>query len=61
MEELMKQTEKECNTLGEEATKYLSNTKSEVESNSSTIETRQRNVEAVLSEVAFFKFHDKWI
>ncbi|QCD84600.1 kinetochore protein NUF2 homolog [Vigna unguiculata] len=51
MEELMKQTEKECNTLGEEATKYLSNTKSEVESNSSTIETRQRNVEAVLSEV----------
>ncbi|ESW31578.1 hypothetical protein PHAVU_002G249700 [Phaseolus vulgaris] len=50
MEELMKQTEKECNIMREEATKYLSSTKSEVESKCSTTETRQRNVEAVLSE-----------
>jgi len=61
MEELMKQTEKECNIMREEATKYLSSTKSEVESKCSTTETRQRNVEAALSEVAFFKFQDKWI
>ncbi|KAL9329536.1 hypothetical protein ACSQ67_004539 [Phaseolus vulgaris] len=50
MEELMKQTEKECNIMREEATKYLSSTKSEVESKCSTTETRQRNVEAALSE-----------
>jgi len=47
--------------MGEEASKDLSSTKSEVESKCSTTETRQRNVEAVLSEVAFFKCHDKWI
>ncbi|WVZ26515.1 hypothetical protein V8G54_005059 [Vigna mungo] len=50
MEELMKQTEKECNTMRDEATKYLSSTKSEVESKSFSMEIRQRNVEAVLSE-----------
>lgn len=51
MEELRKQLEKECNIMFEEATKYLKSTKSEVESKSSATETRQRNVEAVLSEV----------
>ncbi|RDY03534.1 nuf2, partial [Mucuna pruriens] len=50
MEELRKQLEKECNIMCEEATKYLSSTKSEVESKRSATETRQRNVEAVLSE-----------
>lgn len=53
----MKQTEEECNTMRDEATKYLSSTKSEVESKSFSMEIRQRNVETVLSEVAFFKFH----
>ncbi|WVZ25124.1 hypothetical protein V8G54_003668 [Vigna mungo] len=50
IEELMKQTEKECNTMRDEATKYLSSTKSEVESKSFSMEIRQRNVEAVLCE-----------
>ncbi|KAK7319079.1 hypothetical protein RJT34_03792 [Clitoria ternatea] len=51
MEELRKQLEKECNLTCEEATKFLSRTKSEVESKRCAIETRQRDVEAVLSEV----------
>ncbi|XP_057422081.1 kinetochore protein NUF2 homolog [Lotus japonicus] len=51
MEELRKQLEKECSTMCEEATNYLSSAKSEVESKRCTLETRQRNVEAVLSEV----------
>ncbi|XP_014507616.1 spindle pole body component 110 [Vigna radiata var. radiata] len=50
VEELMKQTEEECNTMRDEATKYLSSTKSEVESKSFSMEIRQRNVETVLSE-----------
>ncbi|XP_061365812.1 kinetochore protein NUF2 homolog [Gastrolobium bilobum] len=50
-EELSKQFEKECNILWEEATKNLSSKKSEVESKRCAMETRQRNVEAVLSEV----------
>lgn len=44
--------------MWEEATKYLSSTKSDVESKRSATETRQKNVEAVLSEVAFLKVHD---
>ncbi|CAJ1938305.1 unnamed protein product [Sphenostylis stenocarpa] len=50
MEELMKQSEKECSIMWEEATRYLRSIKSEVESKSSTTEARQRNVENVLSE-----------
>ncbi|KAH1250943.1 Kinetochore protein NUF2 [Glycine max] len=55
MEESRKQLEKESNIMWEEATKYLSSTKSDVESKRSATETRQKNVEAVLSEVAFLK------
>ncbi|TKY60161.1 Kinetochore protein nuf2 [Spatholobus suberectus] len=51
MEELRKQLEKECNIMWEEATKNLSSTKSEVESQRCAIETRQRSVVAMLSEV----------
>ncbi|KAH1134836.1 hypothetical protein AAZX31_05G157800 [Glycine max] len=51
MEESRKQLEKESNIMWEEATKYLSSTKSDVESKRSATETRQKNVEAVLSEV----------
>jgi len=58
MEESRKQLEKESNIMWEEATKYLSSTKSDVESKRSATETRQKNVEAVLSEVAFLKVHD---
>lgn len=55
MEELRKQLEKECSIMWEEATKHLSSKKSEVESKRYAIETRQRNVEAVLSKVPFLK------
>lgn len=41
--------------MWEEATKHLSSNKSEVESKRYAIETRQRNVEAVLSKVPFLK------
>ncbi|KAK2438409.1 kinetochore protein NUF2 protein [Trifolium repens] len=51
MEGLKKQLEKECSTMTEEGTKYLSSKKLEVESKRNAIETRQRNVEAVLSKV----------
>ncbi|KAK7399677.1 hypothetical protein VNO78_10865 [Psophocarpus tetragonolobus] len=51
MEELRRQLEKEHNIMCQEATKYLNSTKLEVESKRSATETRQRNVEAVLSEV----------
>ncbi|KAK7359090.1 hypothetical protein VNO77_01036 [Canavalia gladiata] len=51
MEELRKQLEKECNIKWEEATKYLQSRKSEAESKRCATETRQKNVEAVLSEV----------
>ncbi|CAJ2652161.1 unnamed protein product [Trifolium pratense] len=46
-----KQLEKECSSVTEEGTKYLSSKKSEVESKRLVIETRQRNVEAMLSKV----------
>ncbi|PNY11339.1 kinetochore protein Nuf2-like [Trifolium pratense] len=51
MEGLKKQLEKECSTVTEEGTKYLISKKSEVESKRVVIETRQRNVEALLSKV----------
>ncbi|XP_020213293.1 kinetochore protein NUF2 homolog [Cajanus cajan] len=51
MEELRKQLEKECNIRCEEATKYLNSTQSEVETKRCDIETRKRNVAAMLSEV----------
>lgn len=59
MEELRKQVEKESNIMCEEATKYLNSKKSEVESKRRAMETRQRNVESVLGEVPFLKFHNK--
>ncbi|XP_027347793.1 kinetochore protein NUF2 homolog [Abrus precatorius] len=51
LEEFREQLEKECNHTREEATQYLINKKSEVESKRCATETRQRNVEAMLSEV----------
>jgi kinetochore protein Nuf2 len=59
MEGLKKQLEKECSTMTEEGTKYLSSKKLEVESKRHAIETRQRNVEAVLSKVYFIKWNRK--
>lgn len=59
MEELKKQLEKECSITIEEGTKYLSSKKLEVESKKCAIETRQRNVEAVLSKVPFIKWDRK--
>ncbi|KAH1250944.1 Kinetochore protein NUF2 [Glycine max] len=55
MEESRKQLEKESNIMWEEATKYLSSTKSDVESKRSATETRQKNVDAISSKIISVK------
>jgi kinetochore protein Nuf2 len=58
-EGLKKQFEKECGFMTDEGTKYLSSIKSEADSKRRDIETRQRNVEAMLSKVPFIKWNRK--
>lgn len=56
MDELKKQLEKEREVNCEAATKELTNVKLEVESRKHGNETRQRNVEALLTEVHSISF-----
>lgn len=53
MDEMRKQVEKECALSREEAAKELNNVKTEVESTRCGLELRQRQVEAVITEVLF--------
>lgn len=59
LNELKKQIEKERDFKCQEATKEFDNVKLEVESRRCDLEARQKNVEAVVSEVILFCYLQK--